>query len=314
MNSQNTSFRGRRPLFWGSLLITLGVGFLLERYGIYDFDSIYISSLIAILLIIIGVGFLSIPNVAKQTMTVLSGILIAVFMLSVGFSVKPIERVTKSFSHYEKKIRQSKSLYYNYLGDSSSIMIRSLENCDLTIMSISTHSLQYVSRIFIPYILERTSPDSVSNMSFSLYPDVGPLDDDRELSGRLQLNDSTVWAINFSSEDGKLDANLSKFRLSNVHFDIGEADARIILGNKPQRGDILLESNDADINLTIPNSSYCELITNSCSRNEACMIPPEFIKKSPGFYVAGDSTTAKSRYFITISGTYSRLQVNSIPQ
>lgn len=313
MNKQNTSFRGRRPLFWGSLLITLGIGFLLERYGIYDFDGIYISSLIAILLIIIGVGFLSIPTIAKQTMAVLSGILIAVFMLSIGFSVKPIERVTESFSHYEKKVRQSESLDYN-LGDSSNIMIRAEEDCDLTIMSISTHSLQYTSRHWMPFILECTSPDSASNRSFSLYPDVGQSDDDSELSGRLQLNDSTVWAINFSSQDGKLEANLSKFRLSNVHFDLGETDAHIILGNKPQRGDILLESNDADINLTIPNSSYCELITNSCSRNKDCMIPPEFTEKSPGLYVSGDSATAETRYYITVSGMYSRLQINSIPQ
>ncbi len=299
--SNNTKYSS--SIFWGVLLISFGLGYMLINYNLLKLPDLKIEDLFAGILVAIGIALLKVPQFVRYILNALIAILISIFFLN--FTSGQCCNF-KLFSNYDnisykqhrnsysiKKIPNLISSNLVLKAGAISIDIGSVDSSMLVLSqnySISPNSISYDS--------------TYSNIEINLNSNKRYL---RDRSSLIQLNDSVAWSINADIGATDINADFSNLNISNMHLNCGASNIELEIGNKQENTDIVFESGASNIEITIPKEAICEVYSNSALSSSDF---DDFEEINSGYYRSDNSTHSSTQKIkITISGAVSNFEI-----
>ena len=257
-------------IFWGTLLIFLGLFFLLGNFGIFGVKPGTVFDLWPLLLIVWGVSLLKIPPVTKKIMAGLSALLIALLITSLFFHKWSFPFCDWDFNDNECTERIHSDSCTNTLSlpyDSTYINARlnfSGGAGEISFYGTSTKLLD----VF-------TNGDK-ENISLKLDTAMGNINIDllyepnkhvfKHFSNRevdVKLNPNPVWDMNLKVGASDCEFDLSNYKIKNLKLEVGAADIDLRLGDLQDRIDLEIDAGACSVTIEIPRTSGCEVTANT---------------------------------------------------
>jgi hypothetical protein len=267
-------------IFWGTLLIFLGIFFLLTNLGMIHLNLGWISSYWPLLLIIWGLSLLNIPRWAKNIMSAFSAILIALIIMSTvsqawkgdfrfwkgmhhGINVTTSdddEEGTDSTSHNTKKmVIAIDSTYtngqFNFSGGAGEFTIQDTTSKLIDIEASGSNK----DLICNPNKDNKTvTLDYAFDSNSKIFRNI-----DKERYAKIKLSPNILWDLNLKLGAATVNCDLSEYKMQSVTLNVGAADITIKLGDLAEKTNIDVKAGASDIKISIPNSSGCEIISKT---------------------------------------------------
>lgn len=294
-------------IFWGSFLISLGIGILIFRYITFPVGIISFSTSLSLILLLLGISFFNIHKITKQIIIFLVGIILSFIILNAYHSISyKFDRYEYRFNSKNKSLKNANNLIsFDGIQDSASINISgSCMNLELTDISTGAFKLNYVDlkSFIIKY-------DSLTK-SYDLATGTEKLSiSDIERSGTLQISDSSVWSIKSNVSASNLNWNFSNVKLSKLFLSSNTSEIFLELGDRNPVTEVLMESDMSEVNINIPYNAYCELSSNVPLSDFNI---DDMNEVYSGYYTCGDSTNCSSKIKITLTGSLSDFKISRI--
>jgi Domain of unknown function (DUF5668) len=124
---------------------------------------------------------------------------------------------------------------------------------------------------------------------------------------KLKLDKKPFWNIDLSIGAGKLDFDLSDYKVKNLDLNTGAADVSLKLGSKLAESSINIDSGVAKINLEVPKNVGCQV------RMEGVLNDKEFngfSKVSPGLWQTDNYKNASNKIEVKLNSGLSVIEIN----
>ncbi len=250
-------------LFWGSLLIFLGIFILLDNLNLLSFELNNLLSFWPILLILWGILLLKIPNIFKLILSAISGIILALLIISTFYSIKnSIFSVNIKDTFANNSSNSNNSI--DVIEMDSVIKYVNLEiSTGASSFNISKNSdnTNLITTFTEGILVEDNSElDSIKNIKVS----AGPLENKKtDYMADLSLNNLPIYKIELNAGASKIDCNFSNIKIKKIDIDAGAANIRLRLGSDMDTTFIKINSGISKINLLLPKESKCILKSES---------------------------------------------------
>ncbi len=304
-----------RNLFWGVLLVTIGLMFVLRNFEIIDFSWRSFLGLWPMLLILWGVSILPVKDLFK---VVLAFLIITGSVIYVVQDTQYNHWEFNAFDHsyssdqdedFVEEDHQWKDQHFTESYDASvAKVVLDFEAAAGTfyISDTTSEMLDFSSRGTIGnYYMEARDEDSVRYINISHEENVhikGPYKN----NANLRLNILPIWDMDIDVGAAKMDMDLRPFKISKLDIDGGASSIKLRLGEQDINSRINIEAGMASIIIRIPESAGCHLETSNVlsSRNikgfirqeDDTFITPDFEESTQKIYV--DIETAFSKFTI----------------
>lgn len=159
------------------------------------------------------------------------------------------------------------------------------------------------------YALEKTSRDSVEVLTFRMreHNRKWHMDDMDGNGVDLMLNTQPLWNINVEMGAGKMDFDLSKYKLENLTIQGGAAAFKLKLPMPATTTKVNVETGVAEVHIDIPSASGCSIkVDSGLSAKEF----PGFEKRDDGTYQTPNYSSATRKIVIHLEGGLSKFEVN----
>ncbi len=269
-----------RNLFWGALLVTIGLLFVLRNLDIIDFSWYSFLELWPMILILWGVSILPLKDLFKVVLAFLV-IGSSVFYVTYnndyhhwGFSVNHsdivIDREDDEDFDEEFHNWSDQHLKESYNVEVQKVMLDfdaaagKFYLADTTFDMIDFQSRGNVGN----YYMTSRDDDSLRYIKISHEEDMhinGPYKN----QAVVRLNPNPVWDIDLDVGAASMDLDLSPFKVKKLDIDGGASSLKIKLGDRCLDSDISIEAGMASIVIRVPETAGCELKTSNflSSRN-----------------------------------------------
>lgn len=301
-------------LFWGGLMVTLGVLFILNNLDFLNFNWWSIFELWPMLLILLGVTLLPLKNTLKLILTfVVLAITILMLFTNTSFTHSRSYRYNWNFSDsydydYERDYSRSDQTFYERY--SSSI--------DEATLEIEAVAGEFIIRGNTDRLFEFRQDGNIGPYVFSTnrkgnhqYLDLS-LENSNIRMKRLrndvdiQLHKNPVWDINLQSGAAKIDMDLSKYKTRMIDIEGGASSTYVKLGDRQPRVDVNIASGASAITIAIPEGSGCELTTHTVLSSKNF---DDFNKVRRGLYRTDNFSSTANKIFIDIEAAVTSLKV-----
>jgi LiaI-LiaF-like transmembrane region len=305
-------------LFWGILLVTIGILFLLN-----NFTPIYLDWESLINLWPLAFIFWGISIILKEN-RIVRGLLICLVAIILAFCI---------FSTYKFIADNSGSFRFNddsgivYDSDSSNsnkgnYMLTyspNIKNAELKFdggaglfkIAGETDNL-FDARVYgrhNAYDLNQISDGQNSEITFHM-KNLGfrfGIKNKNKNDVNIRLNTNPAWDINFDAGAADMDFDLALFKVRSFKVDMGAAKLKLRLGNLSDTTIVKVDGGAAKIEIYIPDSSACEISTeNFFSSNHF----EGFHKIDSGLYRTSNFNTSPKKIFLKFDTGFTSLTVD----
>lgn len=304
-----------KNVFWGVLLLTIGLLYALRNFGVIWFSWGAVVDLWPLLLLLWGVSLLPVKPVIKLAgslgVLVLAVVLVLVRPGGDGFSFQ--------FGHQEW------SYDHNYDSDEASETYRDqsfslpMANAASVVklklnaaagrfeLSDTTHQLiDFRSNGNIgPYTMTPNDGTPVNSVKIDL-------DDVSVNSGRvknevfLKLNPVVIWEIDVEAGASKVEMDMQAFKIRRLELDGGASSVDLVLGSLVDTVDVDLEVGVSELTLSVPKESACEVRTDAVLSGRKL---DGFDKISTGLYRTSNFDSSPKKIFIKAEAAISSIKV-----
>lgn len=297
-------------IFWGTLLVTLGVLGLVVNFFDFAFQWSTAWKFWPLVLVLIG---LSIIVKNKMGKLVISGLAAVVLALSVfatissglgffkggmnfSFDDGPIETET---SRYTEQISENiKNATFNFSAGAGNFRLLSTTD---ELVDISTESFG------VDYTLTRNDYDDKSDITFKMESKKFRFGKKGSFNKvEMALNPLPVWNVNFDVGAASMKVDLSNHKVKNVNINMGAAALNLKLGEPVDEIRLDVSAGASDIDIFIPENAACEIISDvalSSTNYEG------FTKSESGKYRTPNFDETSKRIFIKIESGVSSIDV-----
>jgi hypothetical protein len=259
-----------RTIFWGVILIIIGILFILKNFNVFIFSWFDILHLWPVLLILIGISLLPIKNTAKLILSVVALVLTVIILAySPGYWRDhaifrfPCERWVNhekwdyddwSEQHinepYSENIQQAKLVFDAAAGtfkvkDVTSDLIEFQQEGNLGTYEFKSIDVDDRKVIKIGLKGTKIRRGTIKNRVF------------------LKLNTNPVWDLEFNVGAAKLEMDLSPFKINSLDIDGGAASIEVRLGDLADNTEINIDAGASSIVIKIPENVACEINTDT---------------------------------------------------
>jgi hypothetical protein len=313
----------------GLVLVFIGAAFLLNNFGYIHFHWYNIFHLWPIFLVIAGVNLVFAHN--KSPWATILKIAVVVFGLGLLF-----------FGNFGDRFNfwPGRHMYYNNDMDNNndnnddsdstdSSNVKSVGNgkfvepykADIKIarLNISGGGTSYTlndttNQLFSAntkdtygrYDFSHSQDDSVYVLDFKMRDHHGFNFDSDKNAAIMRLNPNPEWEIHVETGATKLDFDLSKFKIRELHLHGGAASFNVKLGAPLAMTDVDVQTGVSGVDISIPQNAACSIETDSgLSDNHF----EGFNKTRDNNYETPGFATAKNKIHIHISGGLSDFKV-----
>lgn len=297
-----------RNIFWGVVLIFIGVLFILQNLNVVYFDWVNLWRLWPVVFILWGVSILPANSWIKLILTllVLGGSL--AFMLDQTTRWDYQDTRTEWWDNWDRTDKTSIDQYFNIpFEDTVSSAVLNLDAAAGSFLLNSTSS----------DLIEFDKVGSFTNYSYV----IKKLDDKTEImiepegdhfvirnkhnkktDVNISLNEFPVWDIFVDVGASSLNFDLSRFKVKKLDIDSGAASFDLKLGDEYDDTHVNIDAGASSIQFMIPESSGCDLKISSVLSGKEIS---GFKKIDHGHYQTDNFEDASNKIFIVVDAAVS---------
>ncbi len=270
-----------RNIFWGIILIFIGILGILNNLDIVDLSWHKLLALWPVILILWGISVLPVKDLIKTLLVVVT-LLLSLFYISTE-AVDTYDR----FNSFGWHVHTFKDDYFydDDTGDSlisgkntGSFLIPFPENIktaslvvdavagefDLndTTTNLATFKInnKYLARKYT-YFVKTQGDNAKVNITFKKHENIKL--GRHEGKAVLKLNTKPVWSLKFNAGAADLEMDLSQFKVKKVDIDAGAASIDVKIGDKLKDVDVDIDAGASSITLRIPEKVACVIDVNT---------------------------------------------------
>lgn len=258
-----------RKIFWGLLLVIIGVLFILKNTGVLFFSWHTMWHLWPVILILWGISLIPVKDWIKLTLSV-GTVLITVLAVQI---YAPKDDNNWEFEWNDNRHRDNNqdevTSYNNVMSENFDSLTKYAElklNIGVGNFQIkdSTDKLIEVKHDNdkANYSMTAKAEDSLTRIELSL--EKGDFDKGNVRNNVvMKLNPVPSWDLDLNVGAAEVDFDLSGFKTRNVKIQGGASDIVLKLGAILPLSDVKLEAGAASITVKIPESAGCEIVSNT---------------------------------------------------
>ncbi len=313
-----------KKLFWGILLVIIGILFILKNTGLIFFDWWTIFRLWPLILILWGISLIPIKDSVKLILTLVTIALAFLLMTKFDKRERPFwqwNRDRDDWSYQYKFDDDDDSTTYSEFEGSFQELFQAYDSTIQTAkLSFDAAAGDYKisDSLLTDKLLLFRKKGNIGNYSMTSDDEAGrrnirlKIDDSRvriKNHGnivQMYLNPNPVWDFDFDIGAANINFDLSKFKVAKIDLDGGASAISLKLGDKAVRSNVSIDAGAASIDIEVPSSSGVEVKTETVlsSRNL-----PGFKKISNGLFRSDNYATSASKIFIEIDAGVSSVNV-----
>lgn len=305
-----------RKIFWGVVLVIIGILFILKNVGLIFFDWVTIWRLWPLILILWGISLIPVKDYLKLIFSV----------VFIGLAVLLVSQYDKSgyYSFGWDKERHGRMDDYDDKWSDNSAEQDLFQTYDSAIQRVEL-SLDAAAGDFR---LNETAPAD-KLLTFSKKGNIGNYsmtsDDDstyRKINltindshvrfknngnrVKLSLNTKPIWDFDFSIGAASIKFDLSDYKVGKMNIDGGASSIDIKLGDLSEKTNVDISAGASSIDLNIPEGSGAELRTETVLSSKNF---EGFKKVGSGLFRTDNFDTASNKIFISIDAGVSSLSI-----
>lgn len=311
-------------IFWGIVLVTIGVIFALRNFDIFFFNWRGLFRLWPLIFVFWGIAILPVKSMIKMILTAFA-ILIAIIILvqNPGPGYFWFEGWNDKFSYeydYDNQDQDDEdySTYDEYPWEEQYIdeeydvgTLKARVNIDAVagnfeIKETCSNLFEFRSEGDIgPYNVLTYQGDDITTIDIENKHRIsrkGDITNDVWLS----LNPEPVWEFNIDVGAAELEMDLSLFKIEKIDLDGGAAEIDIKLGERFDKVNLVIDAGAADIKILVPEASAVEISTSTLLASKDF---DGFNKIKSGLYQTPNFSDSANQIYIDIDAAVSGLKV-----
>ena len=308
-----------KNVFWGVVLVTIGILFVLRNAGFLHFNWYQVLNLWPVFLIVLGVALLPIKGVVRIILAFLVIVLSLIFISNTDYYhryrfFEPNEwrwwDNDEDYSNWEDEDTgewRDQQLFETYSDE--------IENAVLDLDAIAG---EFTLKETTDYLIKFNREGNFGK--YYLYADragsavVLKIDMDSYLRNNdkvenrasISLHPDPVWDMQIDAGAAKIDFDLSPYKIDRIDIDGGASSIKIRLGDRFDETRLSLNAGAASSHIEVPGSVGCEVRTNTVLSSKTL---DGFEKTENGVYHSDNFDTAESKIFIEVNSALSSLTV-----
>jgi len=259
-----------KKIFWGIVLIMIGILFILKNAGIVFISWHMVWSLWPVLIILWGISVIPVKDWIK---------LVASFVIIIaGFLLVQRDPDTENFSWRFDRNHNWNGEWNDNDSDSTdnqqSLSEVYNDSIRLAKLNFEVAAGKFLIRDSTPMLidLERKGTSGAYTMTSRDEDSVRILDLQFEQKGsvhhfqndvNLKLNAKPVWDLDLSIGAASIDFDLTQFKVKKMKVEGGASSILLKMGDLAPRSDIEIDAGASSITIKVPATSGCEVITNT---------------------------------------------------
>ena len=293
-----------RNIFWGIILILVGVLFTLENLNIIDFDWYNLWRLWPVVLVLWGVSILPVKNMIKV------GLVILVLLGSIFYMMDRTvqwrnEDYSISYKDDNRSVTQEFTIPYE-----DSVQRASLD------MEIAASSFVLVDESFD--LIDFDKKGSVIDYKYSVKQTDSSVDVDIYMEDEvvlksnshnridMSLNPQPVWDLHFEVGAADVNFDLSGLKINDLDIEAGAAAIKVKLGDEFPDTRVHIESGASSIKLKVPEESGCDLNITSVLSGKSIS---GFEKIDHGHYRTENFEEAENKIYLVVETAVSSYSI-----
>jgi hypothetical protein len=294
-----------KNLFWGIVLILLGVLYLLKQFDVIYFNWRDIIALWPLILVLWGISILPVKSLYKFIASLVA-ILVMVLLIYnnpgrwhrgwiwIGDWDRG-ERIERNKS--ESLIDSAGQALLELDAAAGSYVIEGTTEKLVDFRHIGDSGTYYMSTTLEDDLQHvRIGPESKRNR-FGMY---------RSHEVEIKLNDALEWELDIDAGAADVWLDLSPFIVNKLTVDGGATSIEIKLGNLAENAFVDIETGVSSVKIMVPEEVACEVDTDSFLVSKEL---PGFDKVSKKTYVSPNYASAEKNITIRFNSAISNLKV-----
>lgn len=317
-----------KKLFWGVLLIVIGVLFILKNMGLIYFSWSVIIDLWPLLLILWGISIIPVHALIRLGLSVVAVIITFLLIDTTDFKGrhhrwtddlefrfdKKHDRNHDEYDRWDKEKdntydwSESQELTANYEGVEYAFLDFDAGAGSFSIDGTTDDYLAVFKKqgnVGRYYMTTRTDDDS-QFIDFKLKEKNIEWSEENHNTVQAQLNDNPVWEFDFDIGAAEVDFDLSWFKVKKIELDGGAAEITIRLGDEYENTDININAGASDVTLDIPAHSGARVRVSSFLSGRAL----NGFTKEGDYYVTDNYENSRNKIDIRFQAAVSNLTVD----
>lgn len=257
-----------RKIFWGLLLVMIGVLFILKNTGVFFFSWHSIWQLWPVILILWGISLIPVKDWIKLLLSLVT--VLITFVAVQQYGPKDNHNWKFEWNDKDKNDNEDNSNTYNNIMSEDFDSITKFAELKLNIgvgnFKISDSSAKLIEikhdNDNANYSMTANTQDSLTTINISL--EKGEFNNGNIKNNvELKLNPNPIWDMEMNVGAAEVKFDLSGFKTRNLKIQGGASDIDVKLGAALPLTDLKLEAGAASIIIRIPESAGCEIVSNT---------------------------------------------------
>jgi hypothetical protein len=306
-----------KHLFWGLILIAIGMLFILNNLGIVHFSWFSFWRLWPVVLLFWGIAILPVKDLVKY-------ILLGVVLVSMFFV---INRLPETRPWYWKFHHPDHSFRWEW-DDDNDTTLSAISDQNLSvpfdslakrgILNLDAAAGNFVIKGNTSEFLAFTKSGDISNYELT----TKDLNGDKQIdltmkegtSGHnvkknevsIKLNSKPAWKLKMSIGAASVDFDLSDYRIDTAFFEAGATSMMVKLGDKNPNTVVEFNAGASSIHVDVPKAAGCQV------KSESFLVSKNlegFENKGNHVYQTANFKDSKTKIYITIKTAVSSIDV-----
>jgi hypothetical protein len=290
-------------MFWGVFFLSLGIAFMLERFGVVNLQWQHAWRYWPVVLIAWGVAILFGGTVVKRVAVIVAAAVLAL-VLAALLSFSWADDV------WEHGALTQEQVFREGYGAGSEHASFKLESGAGTFALADTTADFIEARTatsFGTYALEREGgPEGtafVLNMSGVRH---GWPPGRMRNKAEVRLNSGPVWDLGLEIGAAKVRCDLTPFKVENLNVDCGAADVELRLGGGVPESTVKINAGASSLRIGVPSEAGCEIRVEAPFSKKNF---PGFTRISKGRFQSENYERTTRRIFVEIDAGVSSIKV-----
>lgn len=257
-----------RKIFWGLLLVMIGVLFILKNTGVLFFSWHTMWQLWPVILILWGISLIPVKDWIKLVLSLLT-VLVTFFAMQ-QYGPKDKHNWNFEWNDRNNKDDEESVTTYNKVMSEDFDSLTKFANLKLNI-GVGNFKIKDTTNLLIEvkhdndnanYSMTAKTEDSLSIIDLSL--EKGEFNNGNIRNNVvMKLNPNPIWDLDLNVGAAEVDFDLSGFKTRNLKIQGGASDIELKLGAALPLTEVKLEAGAASITIRVPESAGCEIISNT---------------------------------------------------
>lgn len=258
-----------KKIFWGIVLIMIGILFILKNAGIVFISWHMVWSLWPVLIILWGISVIPVNGWIKLAASLV--VVVAGFLL--------VQRDPGNSDHFSWRFDRHNDWdneWNDYDSTSNQQSLSETYNDSIRFAKLNFEVaagkflIHDTTRLLIDlerkgstgsYTMTSRDEDSIRilDLQFEQHGNVHNFKNDVD----MKLNQNPVWDLDLDIGAASIDFDLSRFKVNKLKVDGGASSIYLKMGDLLPRSDVEVDAGASSIKIHVPKTSGCEVITNT---------------------------------------------------